>query len=362
MLTDNPVMLRRHESLPPLICAQKTATKIVPNEDDFISSNINSFGNSIGQITNRITSMYEVRSKFDEDSEEYKELTYRIMSGEKFQQDEIDKAKGIISNPMPRYWYDYFALANVDENKKQLYTNIVAEKKPYFMKYIYPQLRKDFKKHQKRASRNCLVQFNANIEDLLRIEEQYLTAAQKEFVRFYYITLPVGNNDCVMNKICHRFEEEFDRYISKLNDGIPFDYSVLKTGVVYNPHTYYNIVKLYDEYNERLRKIAVHAANEKTKGDEVTERIWLVNNEFREKCADVCPSEEMLCDIIIDMTYKRSQTKKFAWSMCSRVIINNLLKKNNYQISYPVLDDDGDLEYGGEKFSIHTKEVVVSNE
>ena len=52
--------------------------KIVPTEADFIASDINGFGDSIGSITNKATSMISLRAQFPTDSEEYKRLTERI--------------------------------------------------------------------------------------------------------------------------------------------------------------------------------------------------------------------------------------------------------------------------------------------
>lgn len=89
MLTDNPVYLRCFSQAKAIVCAQKTAQKGIPTEDDFVRSNVASFGNEIGQITNWVTSMYEVRSEFEPGSEEYRVLTYRIMSGQTFQQNAI---------------------------------------------------------------------------------------------------------------------------------------------------------------------------------------------------------------------------------------------------------------------------------
>lgn len=86
MLTDNPVLLRRHKELPALMCAQRKAEKRVSTEEDFIRANIDSFGNEIGQTTNYITSMFEVRSHFDPRSREYKVLSYRIRCGQLYQQ------------------------------------------------------------------------------------------------------------------------------------------------------------------------------------------------------------------------------------------------------------------------------------
>ena len=50
MLTDNPVMLRRQKPLPALMCAQRRAEKVIPDEEALIQSNINSFGSEIGKI------------------------------------------------------------------------------------------------------------------------------------------------------------------------------------------------------------------------------------------------------------------------------------------------------------------------
>jgi len=89
MFTDNPVIVKNIISQPALMCAQRRAEKIIPYEEDFVKSNIDSFGNDIGAITNRMTSMYEVRSHYPENSEEYNILTYRIRCGQLQQQNEM---------------------------------------------------------------------------------------------------------------------------------------------------------------------------------------------------------------------------------------------------------------------------------
>ena len=86
MLTDNKVLVDKLVPLPALICAQRKAQKRISTDEDFIQSNIDSFGNDIGKTTNWATSMYEVRAGFPEDSEEYKALTYRIQSSQLYQQ------------------------------------------------------------------------------------------------------------------------------------------------------------------------------------------------------------------------------------------------------------------------------------
>jgi hypothetical protein len=38
-------------------------------------------------------------------------------------------------------------------------------------------------------------------------------------------------------------------------------------------------------------------------------------------------------------------------------IFQNVLKNNNYIISYPVKDENGDIEFGGNMFSLHTQQI-----
>lgn len=88
--TDNRVLVECHKQLPALMCAQKKAKKCIPTEEDIIRSNIASFGDDIGKITNHITSMFDVIAQYDKGSPEYEALDYRIKCGQKYQQDAID--------------------------------------------------------------------------------------------------------------------------------------------------------------------------------------------------------------------------------------------------------------------------------
>lgn len=86
MLTDNSVLVRKLRDLPALMCAQRRAQKTISSDEDFVRSNIASFGNEIGQTTNWITSMFEVQSHFEQGSEEWDILAYRIRCGQLYQQ------------------------------------------------------------------------------------------------------------------------------------------------------------------------------------------------------------------------------------------------------------------------------------
>lgn len=361
MLTDNAVLLRRHEPMPALMCAQRKAAKVIPTEEDFIRSNIDSFGNDIGQVTNRITSMFEIRTKFERDSREYKELSYRIKCGQLYQQNAIDKAKGIICKPMPKAWYDRHTVNKTEDGEeKSLYRAIVADKKPYFMRYIYPSLMSEYNTFVKNTDRNALREFGMTVAELKNAPSESLTDEQRDFLDYYNYRIPVGTSDCVMNTICRRFEEQFDGCNARSNGSPEFDYRILRSDAEYSISQYNAVKRLYEEYNKQLRAFSARASYERIDKDDARAETSVLHDEFIKECTLVCPNKDSLCNIVLDLCYRKNSTKAFAWSMCGDEIIDNLLNKNNRTVSFPVLCNDGELEYGGNRFTMKSIKCEVA--
>lgn len=361
MLTNNEVLVRKLSPQPALMCAQRKADKKIPTDDDFIRSNIESFGNDIGQTTNWITSMFEVQSHFDKESREYNTLAYRIRCGQLYQQNAIDKAKGIICKPMPRTWHDRHAVNKIeDETERDFYRSVVAERKPYFMRYIYPALMKQYNTYIKNTDRNALREFQMTVSEMKKLPYEELTDRQKDFLKYFDYRMPVGVGDCVMNKICRRFEDEFDGYVGKHNTMVKFDYTIMRSDADYSSSQFNAIKKLYEDFNKRLRNYAIFADYERVDECDSFKEMSIMNDEFRKECNIICQNKDSLCDIILDMCYTKSSTKRFAWSMCGSDIIHNLLSKNNNTISFPSIDHSGDIHYCGERFSVISKKLEVT--
>ena len=355
MLTDNRVIVSKLPDEPALMCVQRKAEKQVITEPLLIQSNIDSFGSDIGQTTNRITSMYEVQSHYEEDSEERSVLDYRIRCGQLFQQNSIDKAKGIIARPMPKNWYDWHATSEIeDPDMKKFYRDILAEKKPYFMRYIYPSLRKQYNSYITNTNKSALREFGMTVEELQTLPYCDLTDRQTEFLRYFKNGLPVGTGDCVMNRICRIFESEFDGYLSRMETDKTFDYSVLKSGYDYPDSMYYKIKALFDAYVRRCRRFKVECVYENTDPFDRTATLDMMQEELIRSCLCVCPNEDMLNDILTDVFYSRNSTRKFMMVICGDAAIRNLLRRNGGCISFPVADPDGDILYGGSRFRIET--------
>ena len=358
MLTDNDVLVRRLKPLPALMCVQRKAEKRAVTDEDLIRSNIDSFGDDIGKTTNWITSMFDVRARYDPESEEYKVLNYRIKCGQLFQQNAIDKAKGIIAKPMPRNWHDRHDVSHIEDPTKQcFYKRIVADKKPYFMRLIYPSLMKQYNKYIKNTNKNAMREFKMTVDELLKIPADKQTFRQKEFLYYYERNMPVSVGDCVVNKICRRFEEEFGNYLKRHNAKTKFDYSFMKSGVEYSASQYNAVLQLYLNYNQRLKNYMIFSRYERV--DEFDRFLWMteLRNEFLSECTKVCPNRFVLCNIVLDMCYLKNNTKRFAWDICGKEIIHNLLTNNDGSIEYPEQDSEGDIEFCGVHFSVKQKRI-----
>lgn len=361
MLTDNSVLVGRLKELPAIMCIQRKAKKKLVTEDDAIRSNIESFGNDIGKTTNWITSMYAMRARFEPGDEEYQILDYRIRCGQLYQQNAIDKAKGIICKPMPRTWHDRHSANKIeDDGVKKLYRGIVADKKPYFMRYIYPDLMKQYNLYIKRTDKNALREFGQTVSELGEIPHNELTDRQKDFLHYFDYRLPVEDAHCVMNIICKRFEDSFDGFVGRSGRAESFDYSILKSGSEYSKAQYAAVKRLYGEYIKKLQSYAIFAKAERVSGDDATYAINGMREEYRRECERVCQNERMLCDILLDICYQKGSTKKFVWDMFPEVIVGNMLEKSGGRISYPRMDDDGQIEYCGNRFVVDELILEVS--
>lgn len=262
---------------------------------------------------------------------------------------------------MPKEWYDRASnriSEDLSENeiaKKQFNLRILADKKPYFMRYIYPGLMNQYNTYLKNTNKKCLREFRQSIDELIDKDPNELTEAETEFIAYYIKRMPVGMHQCVMNKICKRFEEEFDNYFLKNTNDNEFDYRLMKSGQEYTTSQYYTILKLYEQYTKRLQEYMQFSKRERIDEDEAVTKRGLMIKDFKTECQKVCSNAMQLCDIILDICYRRSDSKQFCWDICSEEIIYNLFQNNDNTISFPVQNANGDIKFCGNTFSFESK-------
>lgn len=300
--------------------------------------------------------MYDLQSCFDEDSEEFKTLEYRICCGQLIQQDTIDKIKGIVAKPMPKTWYDWHSLSALPDDRREFYRRILANKKPYFMKYIYPTSARDYSSYLKQHSRNCMVKFGYNVEELMDKAENELSEAELWFLQKFNNALPLQRGNCIINKICKIFEDNFDS-VKERRPSNEFDITVLKTDAKYTEAEFKAIKKLCKQYMEVIGKQYRRLRVTREERLDFSQKIQQTYDSFSDDCIKVCPNDEVRCNLIIDIAYGNETGKDFAWRTSGEEIVQQLLRKFGTVISFPVRNDDGDIEYGGDHFEMFALNV-----
>ena len=262
---------------------------------------------------------------------------------------------------MPKEWYDRHAVRKMDmstaENRRlhDLYLRTLADKKPYFMMYIYPDLMRRYNRYIHNASKKCIRKFRITLAELLSKKRR--TQEEELFVKHYLYRMPVGIGDCVMNKICRRIETAFTGFLRLKNSESEFDYRLLKYDEDYCLTQYNDIFDLYREYVKRTQEYMQFAERERLDDDELFSQRSLMMRDFKLGCDIACPNRKQLCNIVLDICYSHSHSKQFAWDICGNEIIENLLARNDYTIHYPTMDETGDIQFGGKTFKMCTKKI-----
>ena len=361
--TDNPPLLKNQKNLPALNCIQYNASKKVVTEADVIKANKNGFGSKIGSITNRITAITSLMANYEQGSVEYETLRYRTQCGQALQQEEIDKAKGILPNPMPKTWYIFSENIIKDGDsdevvaQKVLSQKLCAHKKPYFFGYNYPTLKQEYDKYVKDTDEHILSVTGKNIRDLVK-NDGNLSKNEQTALDFYKKHLPLDVSPSTMNRICWAIEDKFDGVDHFEN--INFDCSIYKTGIKYSAEDYELIKLKCSEYKIKKREISKKKFTEfDDSEDNFADQMIKLNADLEEGCYSICPNEQELCEILIDICYKDGADVSIVWNLCGHVIVNKLISKFGV-LNYPVKDDCGDFCCSGARFSMRS--VVVGGE
>lgn len=362
--TNNKVLLDAFKYKETLMCVQSNTVKKIPTEEDFVASEINGFGDSIGSITNRATNMISLREKFDKDSEEYKLLSYRIDTMMNYQQNAIDRIKGIVARPIPKTWIDPRSCKIKDSDseekreKMMLFKRVAADLKPYFFIYRYSHIKSKYDQYNKSVGSNCKIRFGKSLYELQNSEN--LTQEEQIFLDNYEKYLPISVAPGVMNRICWKIEGIFQS--TDVLPDVYFDKNILKNDSEYTDEEFNAIRVLYEEYNTNMQLIL----RKQRKNEESDENVGLAVDQlkqtFMEECHKICPSLDVLSNIVVDLCYSSSKNKTFAWDVAGEQLFKNVLKNNNNIISFPVKDENGDFEFCGERFSLHTKIIGGEND
>jgi len=349
--SSSDVLLRNTKILPAIICEQHGAEPKSITEVALKQANKNGFYNDVGGITNKCTGMYDVLAKLEFGSKEYTEMVYRIICMQGYQQEIIDSIKGIIPKKVPKHWYDYKTLKHNKDDSKELCEwktynqKLMSNKKPYFFVYNYVNLLRRYNGYIKNNDTNCLMRFGLTVDELKDKENK--NEEELKFLKYFKLRLPVSTELSVMNRICWALEKEY-KGVKNLVVDTDFDYSILKFNVPYSEEDKAAIEQIHKRYKKDIKhhnSIFKNSPNSERNADKS-----ILLEKYEREIFSVCNNEESICDVLLDVCYTGNESKQFVWDMCGKLLVDNLLKLNNYNINIPSETSDKTLTYWGGRY------------
>ena len=262
-----------------------------------------------------------------------------------------------MARPVLKEWYDWKTVKINEEDSEELKEeklfnqSILADKKPYFFIYNYATLKKEYMDYEKANERVCQVRYGCSVKELLF--KKYRTQKEEDFIERYKLNAPVSMTNSTMNKLCWMIEEHYMNV--KLDYTIKeFDSDLFKNPIVeYSTLLFNKVAKLKEEYDKVVRSSIVVTNKNRDSSYDTQEAISNRFEILKEECMAICSNEDTLCNIVVDLCYKKSnKSKQFAWELCGEKMVENLLRHHDYKISYPTKDENGDIEFRGQRFKM----------
>ncbi len=173
------------------------------------------FGSGVGGFSNTATILYAMAAIFDKPGHEDQHATImnRIKLLREIVGQEIDRIKGADKPYLPKAWKSFQAILPEDtpeeRTRKMRQNAMIVSKKPYFFRYLYPELNQKFKQFEDSYNQISRDLFGAKFKKLLKKEDR--TEDENELVKRYRKYCPLITAPCTMNVLCRQFEDiDFD--------------------------------------------------------------------------------------------------------------------------------------------------------
>lgn len=322
---------------------------------NFVETDIRGFGTAVGTFSNTATiieTMKALFTKADQQSQR-EELQLRKKLLREIVGAEIDKIKGSAPPVLPKSWKT-FVRVNPDDDDitkadKYRHNSLVISKKPYFFRYLYPELNKKFKQYERSYNEVSRCMFGMSLKKLLGKPDK--TEMEMRLVRRYHKFSPLINSNCTMNILCREFEDiDFNIQYDKENvNMLPTFEGEYKC----DEQKLLKIRDLYRKYSNR--KAVVYLNNIYTEGqNEEYEEVKFgildaVRDGIREELEELGLSPRETLFYIGQLSKKYA---KFNWSFAWDILGDSILDCIEYGETWAPVEDEEGEEYLGKRYSL----------
>ena len=372
MMLDDEVLLEVQEPTLPVFCEALKGEKVLCDTLEPLKQcsklGLNDKAYSIGGCINKITNMFSVMSQFPKDSREYKEINDRILLGLMISQSYIDfKKLGQVVMEMPKHWYNLKEcdLLDCSEEEREFQKNICADssKKPYFFLYnpVNERYKTKMKDDMESFNIKCLINFGMELKDLLKLDESELTDEMKLLITLYDEKAPIFTKDkSTQHRMCLKTEKML-KQVSLTSKSVDHR-DLLKYADIVENEDYKRLVRQakrkYKQMSDEIRVMfskGLYSNSDKLRA----EMLQDIRGKFILWLLEECIDERQAVNVAIDCCYDTGLSVQVLWDTewIAKAMVQNLLERNDYKMSIPVKDENGEHSYLGKKFKILTIDV-----
>jgi hypothetical protein len=346
MTTSNQEFIDGAQPGLPITCDKKSASKIKIIDEELYLADSSGFNTKVGYLTNLSTSFYALLPQFQEGTKEYDTLFTRLKLARIQQERIIDSAKGIIVKEIPEFWSKWKKIKSDTPKEEveeiELNNKIVADKRPYFMKWLYPEYMRKYKKFEDTYSNFSIAKFRLTIDQLLKKGNH--TEQESGVIRDYKRYHPFILSNCLMNRVCQYMEEKI-KEIKEETGKSNFDYSVLlDSDFEVTDDKLSKMIQLFERY-----KYAKKSKIGMDKYENFEQFILQIRNQAYK---EISSSGVELANLSVCINYKifPKSNKDFCWNVFGEEILKNVYKNKQDKVLVPVACETGDIEYLGKRY------------
>lgn len=348
MTTNSEQIIKNaYGGLPVTYTKNKTPKETI-EEDKLFEYDLKAFDSRIGFITNCSTTLYAMLANYESDSVQSMEITKRLKICRKNQGNQIDKAKGLVVAPFPKHWTQWTRInANNSQYMGEIELNneLLIDKRPYFMRYLYRHYNHKFLQHNKNFDRYCFANFGKSYKDAIGNFPEMESVVEK-----YEKYSPLIDNDCTMNNICHYMEEKIRQIRVSLPASIDDkNLHIMKdANIPFDSDKYKLMEALFRKYRTERRHFNKLSSGGGSDSFSMYKTIEQYNKAICSEASLISENNGELVNLALAVCYELypSDGKSFVWSVFGDALVENIkanvIASGQESILVPFLATDQD--------------------
>lgn len=341
--TNNPIILKGcydYQTAKPLYYKlQSTDLVGAITPENVINADVRGLNSKVGQISNKAGSLYANLHNYVEGTSEHTSLYNSIVALGQVVGMEIDRIKTAVAPTPPLEWKTLQgvkrqnrefetsqALTDEEMQGKDRHNKLTPDVKPYYFRHNYDYIDKGIQELNRECNKMCKQTFGYKLEELVRRCEQGI-ANEREIQLYnqYLAAYPVIDTDCIVNHICHWFED-FERNLKKetISEGVNMLSGYVSHSVELDEDILGKVKYIIDGYKRQRRLLTKnansnHDVNNKERRHNVFELQQEINIYYRNEIFDLTEGDLQLAfDYLITAA---SGDEKTVWNILDDAII-----------------------------------------